>query len=110
MVFAATGLTWREGQELCENLGGHLAESKSEEQNTFLVSLAKLEGILKTGESLFAAIARGEGTIGGLINDPEFSDDARQLGKLLKRQPWTVFGHPGNKRPTFGKTPLPPEM
>jgi len=39
----ATGLTWREGQELCENLGGHLAEIKSEEQNTFLVSLAMLE-------------------------------------------------------------------
>ena len=43
LVFAATGLTWREGQELCENLGAHLAEIKSEEQNTFLVSLAKLE-------------------------------------------------------------------
>lgn len=39
----ATGLTWREGQEMCENLGGYLAEIKSEEQNTILVSLAKLE-------------------------------------------------------------------
>ena len=43
LLFVATGLTWREGQELCENLGGHLAEIKSEEQNTFLVSLAMLE-------------------------------------------------------------------
>ena len=43
LVFSATGLTWREGQELCENLGGHLAEIKSEEQNTFLVSLAMFE-------------------------------------------------------------------
>ena len=51
MVFAATGLTWREGQELCENLGGHLAESKSEEQNTFLVSLAMLEENLIHTES-----------------------------------------------------------
>ena len=43
VIIAASGLTWREGQELCENLGGHLAEIKSEEQNTFLVSLAMLE-------------------------------------------------------------------
>ena len=43
VIIAATGLTWREGQELCENLGGHLTEIKSEEQSTFLVSLAMLE-------------------------------------------------------------------
>ena len=50
-MFAATGLTWREGQELCENLGGHLAEIKSEEQNIFLVSLAMLEENLIHTES-----------------------------------------------------------
>ena len=38
-VSAATGLTWREGQELCENL----AEIKTEEQNRFLAILAMLE-------------------------------------------------------------------
>ena len=32
-------LTWREAQDMCEGLGGYLAEIKSEEQQTFLVGL-----------------------------------------------------------------------
>merc|ERR1712179_231912 len=39
----ATGLTWRQGQEECEKLGGYLAEIKSEMQQAFLVSIANLE-------------------------------------------------------------------
>ncbi len=70
----------------------------------------KFERALASGQDLLATIQRAEGTIGALIHDPEFSDDARNLGKILKRQPWKVFGHPGNKRPTFGKTPTAPEF
>ena len=38
-MISATGLTWRQGQEECEKLGGYLAEIKSEMQQAFLVSL-----------------------------------------------------------------------
>jgi len=29
-----------------------------------------------------------------LANDPEFPEDARELGKVLKRHPWRVLEHP----------------
>ena len=29
-----------------------------------------------------------------LANDPEFPEDAKDLGKILKREPWRVVGHP----------------
>ena len=35
--FTATGLSWRQGQEECERLGGYLAEIKTQEQQDFLV-------------------------------------------------------------------------
>ena len=38
-MIAATGLTWRQGQEECERLGGFLAEIKTVEQQSFLVRL-----------------------------------------------------------------------
>ena len=37
-MILATSLTWRQGQEECEKLGGYLAEIKSEKQQAFLVS------------------------------------------------------------------------
>jgi len=36
-------VSWREGQALCEGLGGYLAEIKSEEQQSLLESIALLE-------------------------------------------------------------------
>ena len=49
IVFSATGLTWRQGQEECERLGGFLAEIKTLEQQNFLVGLGgkycKLKGV-----------------------------------------------------------------
>jgi len=42
----ATGLTWRQGQEECEKLGGYLAEIKTEMEQAFLMSIANLEEIL----------------------------------------------------------------
>ena len=37
-------------------------------------------------------IKRGEGTVGALLNDPEFINEAKKLGKILKRQPWRLLG------------------
>jgi ABC-type transporter Mla subunit MlaD len=59
-------------------------------------SLARLRSITADARALMAAVDRGEGTVGALLNDPEFIDDAKKLGKTLKRQPWRVLGHPGD--------------
>lgn len=40
---------------------------------------------------------RREGTLGRLLSDPEFPEDAKELGKILKRQPWRIFGHPDDE-------------
>jgi phospholipid/cholesterol/gamma-HCH transport system substrate-binding protein len=57
-------------------------------------SLAKVDRIVATGQELAARVRRGHGTVGALMNDPEFIDDAKQLGRILKREPWRVLGHP----------------
>lgn len=54
-------------------------------------SLDKLEKIQRTVRDMMAMIERGEGNIGGLTRDPEFSDFAKQIGKALKRTPWKIF-------------------
>ena len=54
--------------------------------------LAVMEQIIAEGEELLAMVARGEGTVGGLLNDPEFPEDAKQLGRIIKRRPWRVIG------------------
>lgn len=61
---------------------------------TARASVTQLQTIAATAADLAARVRRGEGTVGALMNDPEFSDDAKQLGKILKRQPWRVLGHP----------------
>lgn len=58
------------------------------------LSLARLEILNSRVRDLFARIGRGEGTIGGLMNDPEFADEAKELGKIIKREPWRLFGRP----------------
>ena len=49
-MIAATGLTWRQGQEECERLGGFLAEIKTEEQQAFLVRVNFKEELSKLCE------------------------------------------------------------
>lgn len=61
-------------------------------------SFAKLEHIAATLGEMSAMIERGEGNIGGLTHDPEFADHAKEIGKLLKRQPWKLFGTERGKR------------
>lgn len=69
---------------------------------------AKLAALLAQGRSLLARIAavqasvdvvwqrwqRREGSLGRLLSDPEFPEDAKELGKILKRQPWRLLGRP----------------
>jgi flagellar biosynthesis chaperone FliJ len=57
-------------------------------------NLATLEGSIAKLEDLAERVAGGQGTVGALMNDPEFSDDAKQLGRYLKRHPWKIIKRP----------------
>ena len=57
-------------------------------------AIAKLDPLLAQIDALQASLARGEGSLMKLANDPEFPEDAKALGKELKRHPWRVFEHP----------------
>jgi ABC-type transporter Mla subunit MlaD len=57
-------------------------------------AIAKVDPLLAKVEDLNARIARGEGSLGKLMKDPEFPEDAKALGKILKRQPWKVIQRP----------------
>jgi ABC-type transporter Mla subunit MlaD len=71
-----------------------LAERLDRAIATARLATAKVERIAATGQELADRIDKGHGTVGALMNDPEFLDDAKQLGKILKREPWRVVGHP----------------
>ena len=57
---------------------------------------AKIEPMLAVVDQINQRLARGEGTLGRLSRDPEFPEDAKELGKILKRQPWRIFGRPND--------------
>jgi hypothetical protein len=57
-------------------------------------NLAKVDAIVAKLEDLAERVAAGQGTIGALMNDPEFSDDAKKLGRYLKRHPWKLITRP----------------
>ena len=56
--------------------------------------IAKIDPLLAQIDALNDRIARGEGSLLKLMNDPEFPEDAKELGKILKRQPWKIVNHP----------------
>ncbi|MEJ7601199.1 MAG: MlaD family protein [Kofleriaceae bacterium] len=64
-------------------------------------AIARLRGALDKIDPLFAKVAdltsrlaRGEGSIGRLMKDPEFPEDAKDLGRILKRHPWRILLRP----------------
>lgn len=54
----------------------------------------KIDPLLATLADLDQRLTRGEGSLGRLMTDPEFPEDAKELGKILKRQPWKVIARP----------------
>ncbi len=56
--------------------------------------LARADALLASTRALMAMIERGEGSLMKLSRDPEFPEDAKALGKMLKRSPWRIIGHP----------------
>lgn len=69
---------------------GKLGEAIAQAQ----AAMAKLEPLRKKIDDIRDRLARGQGSIGKLMNDPEFPEDAKELGKIMKRQPWKLIGHP----------------
>ena len=62
-------------------------------------ALARADVLLGSARALAELIARGEGSAFRLSRDPEFPEDAKELGKLLKRNPWRILGHPVDDAP-----------
>jgi ABC-type transporter Mla subunit MlaD len=69
------------------------------------VILARADALLASTRALLAMIERGEGSMMKLSRDPEFPEDAKALGKMLKRSPWRIIGHPDD---TTGLPPRAP--
>ena len=56
--------------------------------------VAKIDPLLANVAGLQQMIARGDGSLMKLANDPEFPEDAKDLGKIIKRHPWRVIARP----------------
>ncbi|HVV82571.1 MAG TPA: MlaD family protein [Kofleriaceae bacterium] len=61
--------------------------------------LAKADALLASSRALAELLARGEGSAFRLSRDPEFPEDAKELGKILKRNAWRILGHPVDDAP-----------
>jgi ABC-type transporter Mla subunit MlaD len=59
-------------------------------------AIDKIDPLLATAQDIASRFRRHEGTIGRLMHDPEFPEDAKELGKILKRRPWRVIAKPPN--------------
>jgi ABC-type transporter Mla subunit MlaD len=81
-----------------ERMRGHLAAADPTGRAEHTIAgvqraLDKIDPLLAKLAELGARIAAGEGSLGRLMLDPEFPEDARNLGKIIKRQPWKVIMH-----------------
>ena len=58
--------------------------------------IVKIDPLLAEIDAFNQHLARGEGSVMKLMHDPEFPEDAKELGKILKRQPWKIINRPPN--------------
>ena len=59
--------------------------------------IEKVDPLLAQIDALNKSLARGDGSIMKLMRDPEFPEDAKELGKIMKRQPWKIIDRPATK-------------
>ncbi len=57
-------------------------------------AIDKIDPLLAKVEDISSRLARGEGSVGRMMKDPEFPEDAKELGKILKRKPWRIIVKP----------------
>jgi phospholipid/cholesterol/gamma-HCH transport system substrate-binding protein len=76
----------RRGPSIAARFGLAIARARAamDQLDPLLAKVAELRGRLE----------RGEGSLGRLMRDPEFPEDAKELGKILKRQPWKIIDRP----------------
>jgi ABC-type transporter Mla subunit MlaD len=53
----------------------------------------RVEPVVAGVAALADQLAAGEGSIGRILGDPEFPEDTKDLGKIIKRQPWKILEH-----------------
>jgi len=58
--------------------------------------IAKVDPLLAQIDAFNAQLARGEGSLMKLMHDPEFPEEAKELGKIMKRQPWKIIDRPAH--------------
>lgn len=56
----------------------------------------RIDPLLAAARAVIDRLARGEGSLGRLMNDPEFPEDTKELGKIIKRSPWKVLEKPAD--------------
>jgi len=77
------------------HVASHAAVARAEQAiDAMRGALAQVEPLLARLDELGARIASGEGSLGRLMADPEFADDAKDLGKIMKRHPWRILERP----------------
>ena len=52
---------------------------------------SRLDAMTQEGQALLGKIQRGEGTVGGFVQDPQVYDDLKELMRDLKRHPWKML-------------------
>ena len=57
-------------------------------------ALDKIDPLITRLDEIGDRIARGEGSLGRLLSDPEFPEDTKELGKIIKRHPWRILERP----------------
>jgi len=78
---------------------GHLAASDPITRAEHAVAairaaLDQIDPVVARLSELGDRLAAGEGSLGRLMTDPEFPEDAKDLGKIIKRHPWRVLARP----------------
>lgn len=78
---------------------GHLAASEpiaraAQALATIRAAFDQLDPLIDRLDELGQRLAAGEGSLGRLMSDPEFPEDAKDLGKIMKRHPWRILARP----------------
>lgn len=59
--------------------------------NSLRETTKQVEQLTKDVQSMVTTMKRGQGTIGGLVQDPQIYDDTKELMRDIKRNPWKVL-------------------
>jgi ABC-type transporter Mla subunit MlaD len=57
------------------------------------MALERIDPLVAILDEIARRITNGEGSVLRLIRDPEFPEDAKDLGKVIKRHPWRILEH-----------------